>query len=197
MQTGGPGTEGRGVDGPRIEAFLRQYKPDHLTGPERLEALYDFQEALVGEISRIEELESGFGDLIARINRAETLHELKNLHCDLTALAIRDFQETGSVKNLQGKCTHFGQEITCRLIQLVERQMVEEGYGSPPSTYAWISMGADGRREQTILTDQDSLLVYRDITLSQNRERFGRGLQTPSEYPYPQPDRIDAPRTGV
>ncbi len=166
LQTGGPPRGGIEIDRPRIEEFLSRYQPRHLTRSEQLKILHGFHDVLDREINRSEALENTFGDLIARIDQANTLHELKTLHCDLTVLAIRDFQETGSVRNLQQKCTRFRQEITCRLIKLVETEMVAEAYGPPPSAYAWISMGADGRREQTILTDQDSLLVYRDVPRS-------------------------------
>ncbi|NIO05171.1 MAG: hypothetical protein GTN74_11340 [Proteobacteria bacterium] len=170
MQTGRSPKEGLGIDRYRIDGLFQRYQPDHLTGPEQLDVLRGFQDILGREISRLEACENRFSDLIARIGQAETIQEVRNLHCDLTALTIRVFQETGSVRNLQEKCTRFRQEITCRLISFVEKQMLEEGYGPPPSAYVWISMGADGRGEQTILTDQDSLLVYQDIPRS--RQRF-------------------------
>ncbi len=38
----------------------------------------------------------------------------------------------------------------------------EEELGAPPAPWAWIAMGSEGRREQTLLTDQDNLLAYHD-----------------------------------
>ncbi len=170
MQAEGPLKEGLGIDRYRIDELFQRYQPDHLTGSEQLDVLRGFQDILGREISRLKALENRFSDLIAKVGQAETIQEVRNLHCDLTALTIQVFQKTGSVRNLQEKCTRFRQEITHRLIGFVEKQMLEEAYGPPPSAYVWISMGADGRREQTILTDQDSLLVYQDIPRS--RQRF-------------------------
>ncbi|HQR29125.1 MAG TPA: DUF294 nucleotidyltransferase-like domain-containing protein [Anaeromyxobacteraceae bacterium] len=37
-----------------------------------------------------------------------------------------------------------------------------EDLGEPPAPYAWIALGSEGRREQTLLTDQDNALVFAD-----------------------------------
>jgi CBS domain-containing protein len=38
----------------------------------------------------------------------------------------------------------------------------EEDLGPPPAPYAWLAFGSEGRKEQTLLTDQDNALVYAD-----------------------------------
>lgn len=35
--------------------------------------------------------------------------------------------------------------------------------GPPPAAYAWLTLGSDGRREQTLLTDQDHALVHGEV----------------------------------
>lgn len=44
-----------------------------------------------------------------------------------------------------------------RLLQLAEAEL-----GRPPAPYAWLVFGSDGRCEQTLPTDQDSVLVFAD-----------------------------------
>lgn len=39
-------------------------------------------------------------------------------------------------------------------------RLAEDELGPPPSPYAWIVFGSEGRREQALLTDQDNALVY-------------------------------------
>jgi CBS domain-containing protein len=39
---------------------------------------------------------------------------------------------------------------------------VEDELGPPPMPYCWLGLGSEGRREQTLRTDQDNALVYRD-----------------------------------
>jgi len=44
----------------------------------------------------------------------------------------------------------------------VAAELAAQGRGEPPLPFALISMGSDGREEQTLVTDQDYLLVYAD-----------------------------------
>ncbi|ABC83461.1 DUF294 nucleotidyltransferase-like domain-containing protein [Anaeromyxobacter dehalogenans] len=41
-------------------------------------------------------------------------------------------------------------------------RFAEADLGEPPAPYAWLALGSEGRREQTLLTDQDNALVYAD-----------------------------------
>jgi signal-transduction protein with cAMP-binding, CBS, and nucleotidyltransferase domain len=38
--------------------------------------------------------------------------------------------------------------------------MEKEGYGYPPTNFVWIGLGSEGRDEQTIMTDQDNMILY-------------------------------------
>jgi len=53
-----------------------------------------------------------------------------------------------------------------RLLRLAEARL-----GEPPTPYAWIVFGSEGRMEQALLTDQDNALVYQDDT-PQARQYF-------------------------
>ncbi len=46
-----------------------------------------------------------------------------------------------------------------RLLRLAEQE-----FGPPPTPYAWIVFGSEGRMEQLLLTDQDNALVYKEDT---------------------------------
>lgn len=47
---------------------------------------------------------------------------------------------------------------------LLERivRMAEADMGPPPVPWAWLALGSEGRKEQTLLTDQDNALVFAD-----------------------------------
>jgi CBS domain-containing protein len=47
--------------------------------------------------------------------------------------------------------------LTARLLRLAEDDL-----GRPPSPYAWIVYGSEGRMEQLVITDQDNALIYRE-----------------------------------
>ncbi|HEY5725988.1 MAG TPA: DUF294 nucleotidyltransferase-like domain-containing protein [Methylomirabilota bacterium] len=49
-----------------------------------------------------------------------------------------------------------------RTLALVESALDRDGAGRPPVGYSWLAVGSEGRREQTLRTDQDNGLVYAD-----------------------------------
>lgn len=58
------------------------------------------------------------------------------------------------------------------IIRFIEWSMDE--LGPPPSAFAFVVFGSEGRMEQTLTTDQDSALVYDDLD--------GHGQQTARDY---------------
>ncbi len=50
-----------------------------------------------------------------------------------------------------------------RVVQLAEEGLASEGHGRPPVPYALVVGGSEGRREQTMVTDQDNGLVYTPV----------------------------------
>jgi CBS domain-containing protein len=42
--------------------------------------------------------------------------------------------------------------------------------GSPPARFAWLSIGSQGRKEQLLLTDQDSILILKMLLPDKYRE---------------------------
>jgi CBS domain-containing protein len=63
-----------------------------------------------------------------------------------------------AVRGVVQLISHFNDALTLKLIRLLES---EEGITLPPGA-AYIVMGSEGRGEQTLRTDQDSAIAYRD-----------------------------------
>jgi hypothetical protein len=57
--------------------------------------------------------------------------------------------------------------------------MVREGYGRPPVPYAWLALGSEGRREQTLRTDQDNALIFAD---NSQKSEASRQSGTPRDF---------------
>lgn len=64
-----------------------------------------------------------------------------------------------------------------RVVALTERDL-RPTHGHPPVGYCWLALGSEGRREQTLRTDQDNALVYADppAGLTGAAERYFRAL---------------------
>ena len=52
--------------------------------------------------------------------------------------------------------------LVVRALHVVVTALEAEGHGRPPVPFAWLAAGSEGRREQTLKTDQDNGLVYED-----------------------------------
>ena len=126
------------------------------------EEILDFLEALKGsaeaELEQISEFSRRERALLAGIGRCSAYPVLGRLHEELNALEMERFLRFYSVSALHENCTSYRDALAGRALELVLAEM-----SSPaPLSFALISMGSDGREEQTLITDQDYLIVYDD-----------------------------------
>ena len=82
-----------------------------------------------------------------------------------TALAHYSREVAGMVQTLfRGGlgAVQIGQIVSSLNDALVKRlvSLAEQALGTPPTDFAWIVFGSEGRLEQTLLTDQDNALIY-------------------------------------
>jgi signal-transduction protein with cAMP-binding, CBS, and nucleotidyltransferase domain len=84
------------------------------------------------------------------------------IHDALNRIELERFMVASSVANLHQACTHYRDLLAERAVELVAEAMSAAGKGVAPVPFALISMGSDGREEQTLITDQDYLIVYGD-----------------------------------
>jgi len=100
-------------------------------------------------------------ELDRAIDRADS-HELRDIHDDLNRIEMERFLLTSSVSSLHQSCTHYRDVLAKRAMILVAAEMEAAGRPLPSIPFALVSMGSDGREEQTLITDQDYLIVYGD-----------------------------------
>ncbi len=110
---------------------------------------------------RFNELAQRQNALYARIPEAG-FSELGTIHTELTSIEQQRFLLSSAVSTLHEQCTEYRDLLAQRTLELLETEFVDTGEGAPPCRYALISMGSDGRKEQTLITDQDYLIVYDD-----------------------------------
>ena len=105
------------------------------------------------------------GVLIKEIKRSQDAKDLKKVRSKLAELI-----QTSIVKNIPlSHITNIASEINLAIIKRsVELAILE--LGSPPARFAWLSIGSQGRKEQLLLTDQDSILVFEDVAADKYRD---------------------------
>lgn len=122
--------------------------------------------SLIGGLDRemvwMQTLSARETDLRQQVVVATEYHLLKGVHDALNALEMERFLKTLSVPALHKNCTEYRDVLAGRALELVAQEMESSGKGAPPLSFALISMGSDGREEQTLITDQDYLVVYED-----------------------------------
>jgi CBS domain-containing protein len=116
------------------------------------------QDQIVGMVSDTDLLRHQVQSPLYLLKRVETL-------ADSAALSHYAVEIAGTVKALfEGGLDigQIGRIISSLNDALITRllTLAEQALGPPPTPYAWIVFGSEGRQEQTLLTDQDNALVY-------------------------------------
>lgn len=141
----------------RVREFVRYLEKDEIV---RLLAVV--REEIAREMGGAEEMTVRGERLHELIDAEQDYNALHRLHDDLNVLEMERFLKINSVPTLHANCTLYRDILAGRALELVEGEMAAEGHGAPPTPYALCSMGSDGREEQTLITDQDYLIVYDD-----------------------------------
>ncbi len=105
------------------------------------------------------------GVLIKEIKRAQSSKELKIAREKLSGLT-----QTSIYKNIPiSHISAISGEITFSIIKrAIELTILE--IGIPPTQFSWLSIGSQGRKEQILLTDQDSMLIFDDVEAEKYRD---------------------------
>lgn len=98
--------------------------------------------------------------VIADIEKAQTLEQLVALRAKVDNVREVLFRQGGSVKKMTELVSEVNDRITSKIITLTQERVKQEGLGEPPTRFCWISLGSEGRLEQTLKTDQDNAIAY-------------------------------------
>jgi len=105
------------------------------------------------------------GVMIKEIKRALASKDLKQIRERLT-----DLVQNAIYKNIPlYHVANIASEINLAIIKRsVELSILD--LGSPPARFVWLSIGSQGRKEQLLYTDQDSMLVFEDVPAEKYRD---------------------------
>lgn len=96
--------------------------------------------------------------LIKEVHAAETVDSLKKTHNKIPVL-VKILMESGAkIQNITYMISTVTDAITNRLIEFAIEEM-----GKPPAKFAFMALGSEGRREQTLVTDQDNAILIEDV----------------------------------
>jgi CBS domain-containing protein len=107
--------------------------------------------------------------VIRDIEKSQSVSELVSTRPEIDQVRERLLRQGGSVKKTVELITELNDRVTLKLLKLTEAEMINEGFGQPPCPYSWMALGSEGRREQTLRTDQDNALVLADTPKDQEQ----------------------------
>ena len=129
---------------------------------ENLQLLRILRDTIDEEIAWLQAQADRFAGLLHTVREADGYGVLANIHDTLNNLEMDRFLKVQSVAVLHRNCTEYRDLLAGKALELVARELRQEGRIAPSVPYALVSMGSDGREEQTLITDQDYLIVYGD-----------------------------------
>jgi CBS domain-containing protein len=98
--------------------------------------------------------------LLREFRHARTVARLREL-CDEIEQIIGSYLEAGVSAIFLGQiCAELYDELIQRLLEMSTDELAKAGVKLPKISWAWLSVGSDGRREQTLRTDMDNALVF-------------------------------------
>jgi CBS domain-containing protein len=105
------------------------------------------------------------GVLIKEIKRASSAKDLKHIRERLTELIQNSIHKNIPLSNINNIASEINSAILNRAVELSILEL-----GSPLARFVWLSIGSQGRKEQLLLTDQDSILIFEDVLPDKYRD---------------------------
>ncbi len=114
--------------------------------------------------------------LIRSIEDAKSFDELNILRQDVEGV-LRVLISDGAVASHACKIVS---ELNDKVVKRVIR-LAEESLGAPPVPFAWLGLGSEGRKEQTLVTDQDNAILFDMPSVGNDAEYIDEYFRTLSD----------------
>jgi CBS domain-containing protein len=120
---------------------------------------------IISEHDLIAAQASNPGVLIKEIKRSHSSKDLKLIRDRLTDIIQKSIHKNIPLSHITNIVSEINLAIVKRAVEISILDL-----GSPPARFAWLSIGSQGRKEQLLMTDQDSILVFEDVTPEKYRD---------------------------
>lgn len=105
--------------------------------------------------------------LIKTIESAKTIREIENIHSKLEIMLLDPIRNGASPEYITRLITTFSDAIIDKVIKFSLKKQ-----GPPPCKFVFLTMGSEGREEQTLLSDQDNAIVFEDSKNTQKVKKY-------------------------
>jgi len=101
--------------------------------------------------------------VVRDIDKVASVAELVAVHRKIDRVLELLLRLGGSAATMLALVSEFNDRLTLKLLELISEQIENQGGGRPPVPYVWMALGSEGRREQTLRTDQDNALILANV----------------------------------
>ncbi len=105
--------------------------------------------------------------LIKTVKSATTIQEIENIHSKLEKMLLDPIKNGASPEYITRLIATFSDAIIDKVIRFSLDKMP-----SPPCKFVFLTMGSEGREEQTLISDQDNAIVYEDVEHSEEAKQY-------------------------
>ena len=96
--------------------------------------------------------------LIKSIKSARQMSEIENIHGRLCRMLLDPIRNGASPEYITRLITAFSDAVIEKIMEFCLREA-----GPPPCPFVFLTMGSEGREEQTLISDQDNAIVFQDL----------------------------------
>ncbi len=96
--------------------------------------------------------------LIKAIKSARDLSEIENVHEKLCFMLLDPIRNGANPEYVTRLITTFSDAVIEKIMELCLKEA-----GDPPCSFVFLTMGSEGREEQTLISDQDNAIVFEDL----------------------------------
>jgi len=124
---------------------------------------------IIGNISSkqcLEMQQNSLTHLINQINDCNNVESIKRIHNKVPILIQAVFTSSENINSVSRIITSIADTISSRIIKLAIQEV-----GPAPCKFAFITMGSEGRSEQSLKADQDNAIIFADDS-DENKSYF-------------------------
>jgi len=111
--------------------------------------------------------ELSYTSLIREINQASRVEDIIGKHSQLPRLIHSMLTSGTKIRTITWLITAFSDAILNEILKFATAEL-----GPPPVPFAFVIMGSEGRKEQTLKTDQDNAIIFKDPGAGQTTENL-------------------------
>jgi CBS domain-containing protein len=109
--------------------------------------------------------------LLRNIDNAPDLSQLNAMRHEIEKVLRELIADGASASQTCKIISEFNDRIVAKVIEFAEGEC-----GRPPCAYAWLGLGSEGRKEQTLFTDQDNAIIIQRCDTAEYFKEFSNAV---------------------